>query len=923
NQTFTLTVAPTLPVITSAVSATGSVGSAFSYTIAASNFARTYAATGLPSGLSVNATSGVISGVPATAGNATVVLSASNGAGNITKSLALTIKPLPPVISSAASASAKVGVSFTYQIAASSSPTAYSATGLPGGLTVNATKGLIAGTPTAIDGTYNVTLGATNAGGTGNKVLALTIAPTLPVITSAVSATGSVGSTFSYTIAASNFARTYAATGLPSGLSVNATSGVIRGVPATAGNTTVVVSASNGAGNTTKTLALTIKPLPPVINSAVSASALVGVPFSYQITASNSPTTYGATGLPSGLTINATNGIFSGTPSTAGNSTVTLTASNAGGSATKSLALKVTIPPLVITSTVIPSGVLNKTYVGHTFTATGGSGGNVWSLSDGFLPPGMTLNASTAQLAGTPKNAGSFAFVLQVKDSKGALDDVDVVLEVKNANANFTVGDVLSVIPRGGATQSPGNVTCSFAYSPSGSTWNEGVSEEKVFYASMNSSSGWRLGIGKGGQVYSLRGAFGEAVPPQRADAPWVDEAWQFVATNTDLVNPIQQFQKIGQNRPLGFPIMFFIHQSGIYRGGLAGNSLVGSATEPFYSPMLKNRWDPATRTLSVVSWSQMARSPNVWKSGMLTYASYRDLGDGSIEVTNFVTNFGDQDLTFINTPWGGARHSSFPETILSTTTGGWSKGSSAAYGTPSPIKLNQTGGWQAWVRNSTQESANALAIVFGKDPVKDLLPIMQTGQSLLTYGAGGDSVRDYDVCSIQNKIQLQAGQSIACRWHLVVGQFGQTRIKASNLSSYAGLWIPETDASVVTPVWTTGGTPASSGTGSPNLYLYAQPIPGTVPVFVMEDTRTGRKFATTDPYELCPTAPYPNPLPTTHPQYALYQNRVVHYQYSSPGAVRELLGYASREARATGGDVKVSLPSVGSTPLNLWVPAQ
>lgn len=91
----------------------------------------------------------------------------------------------------------------------------------------------------------------------------------------------------------------------------------------------------------------------------------------------------------------------------------------------------------------------------------------------------------------------------------------------------------------------------------------------------------------------------------------------------------------------------------------------------------------------------------------------------------------------------------------------------------------------------------------------------------------------------------------------------------------------------------------------------------------VMEDTRTGRKFATTDPYELCPTAPYPNPLPTTHWQYALYQNRVVHYQYSSPGAVRELLGYASREARATGGDVQISLPSVGSTPLKLWVPAR
>ena len=923
NKAFGLTVAPTLPVITSAVSATGSVGSAFSYKIAASNFARTYAATGLPSGLSVNATSGVISGVPATAGNATVVLSASNGAGNATKSLALTIKPLPPVIS-ASSASAKVGTPFVYQITASNSPTKYRATGLPNGLTDDMMTGVITGTPICIDGIYNVTIAATNSGGTGNNTLTITVAPTLPVITSEASATGAVGSAFSYKIAASNFARTYAAIGLPSGLSMNATSGVISGVPVTVGNSTVVLSASNGAGNATKTISLTIKPLPPVISSADSASASLRVPFLYQISASNTPTHYAATGLPAGLTLNATSGLISGVPVAARNSTVNIYAYNAGGSAKKSITLKVALTPLAISDCTLPSGDRALPYAGHTFTASGGAGGNSWSVIDGFLPLGMTLNATTGKLDGTPKIAGSYTFVLRVEDSSRSRDEVEVVLDILNSNKGATMTDVFSVMPGGGANQTAGNVTCSFEYKASGSTWNAGVSEEKVFFASMNSSSGWRLGIGKGGQVYSLRGSFGEAIPPQRADAPWVDEAWQFVATNLELVGPVQSFQaEGGVQRSLGFPIQFFIHQSGIYMGSLAGNSLTGSASAPFYSPMLKKRWDPATRTLSVVSWSQMARSPNVWKSGMLTYATYRDLGDGGIEVTNFVTNFGDQDLTFINTPWGGARHSSFPETILSQPEGGWIKGSTAAYGVPAPIPLHKTGGWQGWTRNSTQEGADALALVFGKDPLTGGLPNWRAGRGVLTYGAGGDSVRDYDVASIHATIRLQAGQSLACRWHLVVGPFGQTRIKASNLTSYAGLWMPGTDAAAFTPVWTTGGTPASSGTGSPDLYLYAQPIPGTVPVFVMEDTRTGRKFATTDPYELCPTAPYPNPLPTTHPQYALYQNRVVHYQYSSPGAVRELLGYASCEARATGGDVEVSLPGVGSTPLKLWVPAQ
>jgi len=922
SKVLQITVAPAVPVVTSPASVSVIKGGAFSYKISAVNYPKAFGASGLPSGLTVNATTGVITGVPTTFGNFSVSLSASNEAGSGTKLLALAVNPKPPVITSATSANTRAGVSFAYKITATNNPSRYSASGLPSGLTVNATSGLISGVPGSA-GNTTVTLVAANGGGTTTKPLALSIAPPLPVIVSPATFSATQGVAFSYKISATNSPKEFGASGLPSGLTVNATTGQISGVPATVGNSTVTLTATNSGGTATKLLALTVNPRTPLITSAASANATVGTPFSYQILAINSPTQFGATGLPAGLTLNATTGVISGTPAAGGNVTIVLSATNRVGNATKSLALKIAAIPLLISLTDIPSGVLTQTHVGHTFTATGGSGGNVWSLLDGYLPPGMALNATTGQLTGTPTNAGSFTFVLGVKDSNGAMDDVEVVLEVLDPTAEYTVGDVLSAIPGGGAPQTAGNATCSFEYSPSGSTWGAGVSEEKVFFASINSSSGWRLGIGKGGQVYSLRGSFGEAVPPQRADAPWVDEAWQFVATNTELVNPIQEFNAIGQNRPLGYPIMFFIHQSGIYRHGLAGNSLVGSATEPFYSPMLKNRWDPATRTLSVVSWSQMARSPNVWKSGMLTYASYRDLGDGSIEVTNFVTNFGDQDLTFINTPWGGARHSSFPVTILSQAGGGWTKGSTAAYGVPPLIPLRYTGGWQGWTRNSTQENSDALAVVFGKDPMTAGLPNWRKAWGVLTYGAGGDSVRDYDVSSVHNGIRLQAGQSIACRWHLVLGPFGQTRIKAASLANHAGLWMPETDASVITPVWTTSGTPSSTGTGSPDLYLYAQPIPGTVPVFVMEDTRTGRKFATTDPYELCPTAPYPNPLPTTHPQHALYQNRVVHYQYSSPGAVRDLLGYAYREAPATVESMEIELPGSGGVPVKVWAPVR
>jgi hypothetical protein len=79
----------------------------------------------------------------------------------------------------------------------------------------------------------------------------------------------------------------------------------------------------------------------PVITSATTASGTVGSAFSYQIAASNSPTSYTATGLPAGLSVNTTNGLISGAPTTAGTSSVTISASNASGTGSATLTLTV------------------------------------------------------------------------------------------------------------------------------------------------------------------------------------------------------------------------------------------------------------------------------------------------------------------------------------------------------------------------------------------------------------------------------------------------------------------------------------------------------------------------------------------------------------------------------------------------------
>ena len=88
--------------------------------------------------------------------------------------MTLTVALGPPVITSAATATATVGKAFSYQITASNQPTNYGVQGLPGGLSVNATSGLISGTPKAA-GKFTLTLNAYNGTGKGSAALTLTI----------------------------------------------------------------------------------------------------------------------------------------------------------------------------------------------------------------------------------------------------------------------------------------------------------------------------------------------------------------------------------------------------------------------------------------------------------------------------------------------------------------------------------------------------------------------------------------------------------------------------------------------------------------------------------------------------------------------------------------------------------------------------
>ena len=400
-------------------------------------------APGLPAGLSMDTTSGRISGTPTSASATTtytVTVTDTNGA-TASNTFTLTVNGTV----SATTVIASKGLTVNHAVTSFTPVTGGGGTGalsytvsptLPAGVAMNVNSGSISGLPTATSGaqTYTVTV-TDSVGATASATFSLAVNSNVTASTSIVSTTltqnraatsftpvtGGGGTTpLTYTVSPS----------LPAGLSINTTSGAVTGTPtvtSAATSYTVTVTDANGA-TATASFSLTVNPAVTATQAIASTSLTqnkAATPFT--------PVTGGggtgslsysiAPSLPAGLSISTSNGAITGTPTAiAATTTYTVTVTDTNG-ATASAGFSLTVNGAVIATQAIASTNLTQNKAATAFTPVTGSGGTgalTYSVSPS-LPAGLSINSANGAITGTPSaTSATRTYTVTVTDTNGA-----------------------------------------------------------------------------------------------------------------------------------------------------------------------------------------------------------------------------------------------------------------------------------------------------------------------------------------------------------------------------------------------------------------------------------------------------------------------------------------------------------------------
>jgi hypothetical protein len=291
---------------------------------------------------------------------------------------------------------------------------------------------VISGVPTAGGAFYPVIQVTDATNNSGTKALSVSIAlGSVPLISTSSLAGGTIGTAYSATLQATGGTTPYTwsiiSGSLPPGLNLAASTGVISGAPTASGTASFTVQVEDPANDASaKTLSIAISGTPAAlgISSSSLGGGTIGTAYSgtLQATGGTIPYAWSITSgsLPAGLTLAASTGVISGTPTASGSASFTVKVTDAASNtASKALSIAVVAAApvaLSITTSSLPQASTSSVY-SATLQATGGTPAYTWSISSGSLPAGLSLLGTTGQITGTATATGTVSFTAKVTDS--------------------------------------------------------------------------------------------------------------------------------------------------------------------------------------------------------------------------------------------------------------------------------------------------------------------------------------------------------------------------------------------------------------------------------------------------------------------------------------------------------------------------